>query len=237
MLKHVRLMMLGFAAALMLSVVAVASAVAAEAPDLLRSPEAEIPAGTVVTASGTNPKLSGKGLTITCTSVETPEGSATVKGEVIGTTEKEISIKLLFIGCESSDKTKCTTKGETSGHILTELLQVKLVSKTNSKGELIGGSVTRNSSGSNTGKLAEFECGEKAVTVTGCVPATTQIEGAKATENPQTGTMLEGTSEETAEVEGKTCVEKTLGNNSKQESTEKFSFNTSAKLLSILLKI
>jgi hypothetical protein len=232
-------MMLGFAAALMLSVVAVASAVAAEAPDLLRNPAAEIPAKTVVTASGTNPELLGKGSTIKCASVETPEGSSTVKGEVIGTSEKEISIKLLFVKCEEpSTKAVCTTTGEASGHILTHLLIVKFVSKTNEKGELLGGAVVRGEKGGNTEVLAEFTCGEKAVTVSGCVPATLQIEGASGTAKEQTGTMLEGKSEKEAVVEEKvTCVEKAFGSNSQQVSTEKFSFNTSGTLLSILLKI
>jgi hypothetical protein len=247
-LKHIRLIVMTFVAALALSAMAAASASAAVEPDLLQAGGVLIPAGTPVTAKGEKPVLKSKGLEIKCETVTTVEKGGTEEhgniGEVIGETEKSISIKLLFTGCETSEKAKCTTKGQTAGHILTLLLLATLTSKKNAKGELIGGSFTRNAEdkeGENK-TLAEFTCGEKAVTVTGCVPATTKIEGAKETENPQKGTMQEGTAEASAEVEEPSghkfvCEEKALGIKSEQVGTEKFSFNKEKSLLSLELKI
>jgi hypothetical protein len=191
---------------------------------------AEIPEKTPVTAkskTGTAPKLVAKGETVECTSDESS------KGEIVGHTGKLSSVKLTFVGCaETGTKSTCTTEGQASGHIVTALLSFNLFLK----GVSEGGGFIRNAEDKEgeSKQLAQFKCGEKAVTVSGCIPGKVSLAEANK--------VQEVISEKEAEAEEASghkfnCHEEAFGTKSEQVTTEVFSYIVEEKAATLELAL
>jgi hypothetical protein len=105
-MKHLKIMGLCLVAAFFMSAVAVATASAAEEPELRKAGGGELTKGTAFLGKGTGTKfvLATKGQgTIECTSL-------TVKGEVQSPTEAEVTTT--FTGCTTASILKCNSEEE-----------------------------------------------------------------------------------------------------------------------------